>query len=50
VSVEQSGHGWRTPIKPVTTTLNWIKGDPLLKNLEPDPRYQAFLPKMKLSE
>ena len=29
--------------------LFWIKHDPLLKNLEPDPRYQAFLNKMKLN-
>jgi hypothetical protein len=27
-----------------------IKGDPLLKNLEPDPRYKTFLRKMKLPE
>jgi TolB-like protein/Flp pilus assembly protein TadD len=27
-----------------------VKGDPLLKNLEPDPRYKAFLHKMKLPE
>jgi len=27
-----------------------VKGDPLLKNLEPDPRYKAFLRKMKLPE
>src|ERR1700722_8658302 len=27
-----------------------VKGDPLLKNLEPDPRYQAFLRKMNLPE
>jgi TolB-like protein/Flp pilus assembly protein TadD len=25
-----------------------IKGDPILRNLEPDPRYKAFLKKMKL--
>jgi hypothetical protein len=25
-----------------------IKGDPLLKNLEGDPRYQAFLQRMNL--
>ena len=25
-----------------------IKGDPLLKNLERDPRYSAFLKKMRL--
>jgi tetratricopeptide (TPR) repeat protein len=30
--------------------LYWIKGDPLLKNLEPDPRYKPFLRKMKLLE
>jgi TolB-like protein/DNA-binding winged helix-turn-helix (wHTH) protein/tetratricopeptide (TPR) repeat protein len=30
--------------------LYWVKGDPLLKNLEGDPRYQAFLRKMKLPE
>lgn len=27
-----------------------IKGDPLLKNLEGDPRYKAFLRKMNLPE
>jgi adenylate cyclase len=27
-----------------------VKGDPLLKNLEPDPRFKAFLRKMKLPE
>jgi hypothetical protein len=27
-----------------------IVGDPLLKNLEGDPRYKAFLRKMNLSE
>ena len=27
-----------------------VKGDPLLKNLEPDPRYKAFLHKMNLPE
>jgi TolB-like protein/DNA-binding winged helix-turn-helix (wHTH) protein len=30
--------------------LYWVKGDPLLKNLEGDPRYEAFLRKMKVSE
>jgi hypothetical protein len=30
--------------------LYLIKGDPLLKNLEGDPRYKAFLRKMKLPE
>jgi len=28
--------------------LTAIKGDPLLKNLEHDPRYAAFLKKMRL--
>ena len=28
--------------------LYWVKGDPLFKNLEADPRYSAFLRKMKL--
>ncbi len=28
--------------------LTWIKGDPLLKNLERDPRWAAFLKKMRL--
>ncbi|HLF47007.1 MAG TPA: adenylate/guanylate cyclase domain-containing protein [Chitinophagaceae bacterium] len=28
--------------------LFWVKGDPLLKNLKTDPRYNAFLKKMKL--
>src|SRR5688572_566707 len=28
--------------------LFWVKGDPLLKNLKNDPRYNAFLKKMKL--
>jgi len=27
-----------------------VKGDPLLKNLEPDPRYKAFLHRMNLPE
>jgi hypothetical protein len=27
-----------------------MKGDPLLRNLEPDARYKAFLRKMKLPE
>jgi TolB-like protein/tetratricopeptide (TPR) repeat protein len=31
-------------------TLYLVKGDRLLKNLEPDPRYKAFLHKMKLPE
>jgi hypothetical protein len=34
---------------PVTVTsvqeLFWIKGDPLLKTLEADPRYKTFLRK-----
>jgi TolB-like protein/DNA-binding winged helix-turn-helix (wHTH) protein len=30
--------------------LYFIKGDPLLKNLEGDPRFKAFLRKMNLSE
>jgi hypothetical protein len=30
--------------------LYWIKGDPLLKKLEADPRYKAFLRKMNLPE
>jgi TolB-like protein len=30
--------------------LYWIKGDPLLKNLEGDPRYKEFLRKLKLPE
>jgi TolB-like protein/Flp pilus assembly protein TadD len=30
--------------------LYWIKGDRLLKSLEGDPRYKAFLQKMKLPE
>jgi len=30
--------------------LYWIKGDPLLKNLENEPRYRAFLRKMNLPE
>jgi TolB-like protein/Tfp pilus assembly protein PilF len=30
--------------------LLWIKGEPLLKNLVPDPRFKAFLQKMKLAE
>ena len=28
--------------------LFWVKGDPLLKNLKTDPRYNAFLKKMNL--
>ncbi|MBZ5646055.1 MAG: protein kinase [Acidobacteriia bacterium] len=28
--------------------LTWIKGDPLLKSLQRDPRYAAFLKKMRL--
>jgi TolB-like protein/Tfp pilus assembly protein PilF len=31
-------------------TLYRVKGDPLLKNLEPDPRYKAFLHKLNLTE
>ena len=31
-------------------TLYRVKGDPLLKNLEPDPRYKAFLHKLNLPE
>ncbi|TMH54372.1 MAG: tetratricopeptide repeat protein, partial [Betaproteobacteria bacterium] len=31
-------------------SLFLVKGDRLLKNLEPDPRYKAFLHKMKLPE
>jgi TolB-like protein/Flp pilus assembly protein TadD len=31
-------------------SLYTIKGDPLLKNLESDPRYKAFLKKMNLQE
>jgi adenylate cyclase len=30
--------------------LYWIKGDPLLKTLEAEPRYKAFLRKMNLPE
>lgn len=30
--------------------LFWIKGDPLLKSLEADPRYKAFFRKMSLPE
>ena len=30
--------------------LEYIKGEPLLKSLVPDPRYKAFLRKMKLPE
>jgi len=30
--------------------LFWIKGDPWLKHLEPDPRYKAFLRKMNLPQ
>jgi hypothetical protein len=30
--------------------LYFIKGDPLLKKLAGDPRYQAFLRKMNLPE
>ena len=30
--------------------LSIIKGDPLLKNLEADPRYKTFLRKMNLPE
>ena len=30
--------------------LYFIKGNPLLKNLEPDPRYKALLRKMNLPE
>jgi len=30
------------------TWLVWLKGDPLLRNLESDPRHVAFLKKMKL--
>ena len=30
--------------------LTWIQGDPLLRNLTSDPRWDAFLRKMDLSE
>jgi adenylate cyclase len=30
--------------------LTRFKGDPLFRNLEPDPRYKAFLRKMNLPE
>jgi hypothetical protein len=30
--------------------LYWIKGDRLLKSLEGDPRYKAFIKKMNLPE
>jgi hypothetical protein len=30
--------------------LYWVKGDPLFKNLEGDPRYKVFLKKMNLPE
>jgi hypothetical protein len=39
----------RTP-KSLDPTLYTIKGDPLLKNLEGDSRYKAFLRKMNLPE
>ena len=29
--------------------LVFLKGDPLMKNLRPDPRYKVFLNKMNLS-
>jgi TolB-like protein/DNA-binding winged helix-turn-helix (wHTH) protein len=32
------------------SSLYFIKGDPPLRNLEPDPRYKAFLRKMNLPE
>ena len=32
------------------TGLTYMKGDPFLKHLEGDPRYTAFLRKMKLPE
>ena len=28
--------------------LTWLKGDPLLKSLKRDPRWAAFLKKMRL--
>jgi hypothetical protein len=31
-------------------SLYRIKGDPLLKNLEPDPRYRVFLRQMNLQD
>ena len=30
--------------------ITFIKGDPLLKNLRGDPRYRAFLQKMRLAD
>jgi len=30
--------------------LYWLKGDTLLRNLEGDPRYKAFLRRMNLPE
>jgi TolB-like protein/predicted Zn-dependent protease len=32
------------------STLYWLRGDPLLRSLEGDPRYQAFLRKLNLPE
>jgi TolB-like protein/class 3 adenylate cyclase/Flp pilus assembly protein TadD len=41
--------GWlETAYNKKDSWLFWVKGDPLLKNLKTDPRYNAFLKKMNL--
>jgi hypothetical protein len=37
-----------SPYRQKDVELCWVKGDPLLKNVEPDPRYTMFLRKMQL--
>ncbi|HET6723135.1 MAG TPA: tetratricopeptide repeat protein, partial [Chitinophagaceae bacterium] len=42
--------GWlETAYNKKDSWLFWVKGDPLLKNLKTDPRYNAFLKKMNLN-
>lgn len=43
-------HWLEAAYKQRDTGLTHIKGDPLLKNLEHDPRYAAFLKKMNLAD
>jgi len=40
--------GWTKPTQDKDADLWSIKGDPLPQSLEGDPRYSAFLRKMKL--
>jgi adenylate cyclase len=46
---DEAFHWLETAFRKRDSWLIWIKGDPLLKNLEGDPRLSAFLKKMNLS-